>query len=46
MKSEQRTVTLGAAIVAAGLSFAAGSYIAVADRNPPVRPRRLNRPQD
>ena len=35
MKSEQRTVTLGAAIVAAGLSFAAGSYIAVADRNPP-----------
>src|SRR6202521_1172123 len=35
MNSEQRTVTLGAAIVAAGLSFAAGSYIAVADRNPP-----------
>jgi cobalt-zinc-cadmium efflux system membrane fusion protein len=30
-----RTVTLGAAIVAAALSFAAGCYLAIAYRNPP-----------
>jgi cobalt-zinc-cadmium efflux system membrane fusion protein len=35
MDTAPRTVTLGAAIVAAVLSFAAGSYLAVAHRNPP-----------
>ena len=35
MNSAPRTVTLGAAIVAAALSFAAGVYLVIAYRNPP-----------
>jgi cobalt-zinc-cadmium efflux system membrane fusion protein len=35
MNTAPRTVTLGAAIVAAALSFAAGGYLVIAYRNPP-----------